>query len=416
MKANKRFHYAWVVLLAISLIRGFAGPALNGSSGLFLSPVSQELGVGIGQLSLYLSISSVTTLFWLPVAGNLLGRYKAKPLAAAGILLQCISFGALGLMHSVWGWYLLAVPLAMGSALLVNLMGPVLVNRWFATHTGLVMGLMLAVTSLSGAVFQPLLTRLIDSRGWRFTYLAFGAGALVVMLVLALLFLRNKPEDAGQKPFGALETQTAPQTQTPSIQEGVPTKKAMKSAAFYLLILFMVVLTGFATFSQHITTYGLEQGFALTRIGSVLSLSMVGAAIGSIGIGFFSDKAGIVPTSITVLGIGLVSVVLFLVGGGYGVFATAAFLHGLATSAIGVVAPLLTISFFGKRDYEKLLSYITMGAPFASIVLMPAYGFIYDKTGSYRLVFLFLLAALVVGGIGLLAGKKSSARLKAPVS
>lgn len=150
----------------------------------------------------------------------------------------------------------------------------------------------------------------------------------------------------------------------------------------------------------------------MSDIGKALSISMIGASIGSVLIGIFSDKLGIVPTSIGVLGIGSAAIVLFfLSGNGMFVFIAATFLHGVATSSIGVVAPLLTKKFFGNRDYEKLFSSVMIGSPLASIVLMPAYGFIYDKFGSYTFVLIFLITALVLAAFGLLAGLKNSRKL-----
>lgn len=410
MIKSKKIHYGWIILVALSLIRGISGPALNGSSGLFLTPVSQGIGVGIGQLSLYLSISSIATMIWLPIAGNILNKYSVKTVVVLGAALQALSFFALGFMNSVWGWYVLSVPLAMGAVLLVNLLGPVVVNRWFVAKQGFVMGIMMTITSLLGAVFQPLLTNLIANTGWRNTYRVFGLGAFVSIVVIALVFLKNSPKDKNIAPYGSdLPKTTQDGKDNPGQKVGLSVKEATKSPAFYLLILFMVCFTGFVVFSQHIPTFGSSNGLSPQTIATALSLSMIGSAIGSILIGIFSDKVGIIPTTITVLGAGGVSVLLFLFGAkGFVMFAAATFLHGLATSAIGVVAPLLTSAFFGSKDYEKLFSMVMMGSPLASIVLLPTYGFIYDKMGNYNAVLIFILAILALGIISLLEGYKNS--------
>lgn len=414
MEKHNKLHYAWIILLSVALIRGFSGPVINASSGLFLKPVSEEIGVGIGQLSLYLSMSSIATLIWLPIAGNILNKYNVKFVALFGVLMQTLAFMAMGFMDNVWGWYVLAVPLAMGGAILVNLLGPVLVNRWFSSNIGLVMGLLMTITSLFGAISQPLLTNLIDGKGWRFTYKISGAFSLLFIAIIIFIFLKNKPADKGLLPYKskkALDLQK--NSQKNAGISGVPLKIAMKSSAFYMLLFFIVIITGFAAFSQHITTYGLNLGFSITTLGKALSLSMIGSAVGSILIGIFSDKIGIIPTCICIMGIGFISILLFLFGGTvFFTFAVACFFHGLATSSIGVVAPILTTDFFGAKDYEKLFSFTMMGAPLASIVLMPAYGFIYDWFGGYKLVFFFLLTILVLGGIIILLGKRSSIKLK----
>ena len=81
---KSRWHYAWFILAAVILIRGFAGGGINMTSGLFLSPVSKEIGVGIGSLSIYLSITSVVMVLWLPTAGRLINKYDIRLMALAG--------------------------------------------------------------------------------------------------------------------------------------------------------------------------------------------------------------------------------------------------------------------------------------------------------------------------------------------
>ena len=133
---KRRLHYAWIVLIGLIIIRGFAGGGINMTSGLFLSPVSKELGIGIGSLSLYLSITSIVMILWLPTSGKMVNRYDIKWVALISGVLQCLSFIGFGFMKNVYVWYILAIPYSLGATILVNLMGPILINRWFAKNTG----------------------------------------------------------------------------------------------------------------------------------------------------------------------------------------------------------------------------------------------------------------------------------------
>lgn len=408
-------HYAWIILIAVSLIRGVAGPGINASSGIFMTPVSESLGIGVGKLSVYMSVSSIVMMIWLPAAGKIYQKLSVRIVAISGILIQTIAFMALGFMNNVWAWYILAIPLAMGAVLIVNLLGPLLINRWFAKNIGLVMGIMMMVTSLSGAVFQPVLTNLVEGIGWQKSYLYFGIFALIFMLAVSLLFLRDEPKDKGLKAYGIHEVfrdEKDKEGRSGAQQKkyGVYAAVALKTPAFYSLLFFMIVITGFAAFQQHIATFGLGIGLGMSAIGKALSISMIGAAVGSVLIGVLSDRLGIVPVSIGVLVMGIGSVILFFVAGdaGVAVFILATFLHGLAASAIGVVAPLLTTKFFGNLDYEKLFSVVMTGSPMASVVLMPAYGFIYDIFKSYNIVLIFLFCALALAALGLMAGYRNS--------
>ncbi|WP_026022593.1 hypothetical protein [Kurthia senegalensis] len=81
------FHYAWVMLISISLILGLAKGAITNGSSLFLTPVSTELGIGMGNLTLYLSVGAIMTLIVLPFAGKLFEKYDVRLLLTIAIIL-----------------------------------------------------------------------------------------------------------------------------------------------------------------------------------------------------------------------------------------------------------------------------------------------------------------------------------------
>ncbi len=400
-----RLHYAWVVLLGVILIRGFAGGGINTTSGLFLAPVSAEIGVGIGTLSLYFSIISVVTVLWLPVAGKLINRCDIRAVAVAGALLQTLSVAALSQMHSVYGWYLLAIPQAMGAAILASLLGPILINRWFARHTGLMLGVQMAFVNLFGAVLQPVTSQVIAARGWRAGYLFIGLTAGAVILLASLFLIRSAPQDKGLRPYGADQGAVGPQKAAVPDALAVPEATALRSASFYLLLLFMVAITGVGVFTQHIPTYSGLLGYTLGQTGRALALASVGNAIGSIAIGLICDRIGCLKTCYLMIAVGIAAILGFFVGGSrFALFGLSAFLHGLVSSSIMVLAPILTIQFFGQRDYEKIYAKVSMGAPLASIVLIPVYGFVYDATAQYGYVLLGMIGLLLLAAFCIAAG------------
>lgn len=406
---TKKIHFAWVVLVGVILIRGIVGGGINTVSGLFLKPVSDDIGVGIGQLSIYLSISSVVMLIWLPIAGKLLNKYDVKWLSIIAVVLQAGSFIGFGFMNSVWGWYILAVPIIMGGTILSNLLGPVLINRWFAKNNGLILGILIAFVGIFAAFLQPLTTTFISSYGWRFAYKALGGITFIVVILSALFFIKNYPKDINLKPYGYVEGTS---NNTTEKLEGIDISIASKSSSFFLLILFIIALTGYGVFVQHISTYGLQLNYTLESIGFALSLSSIGMSIGALAIGVLADKLGVVVTSIGVAIIGIISVVLYIISGSsFILFIIATFLQGLANSAIGVLSPILTLKFYGKKDYEKIYSNVMVGIPIASIILVPAYGFIYDLFGGYYYVLIFLLFLMVVSLLSIIFAWRSRCKL-----
>lgn len=400
MKNEKRNWLPWLVLVGTIIVRGFA-TGLNTVSSLFLAPVSKELGTGIGTLSIYYSIISVVQIIWFSYAGRLLNKYDVRWVSAAAVCLQTIAYAALGFMRHVTGWYVLAIPLAMGAGVLVNLLGPILVNRWFDKNTGTILGIQATFVGLFGAVLQPVTSNMIEVKGWRETYFSLGLSALCVMLLAAAFFIRNRPAEI-------LTDKNIPSKKKDARGNS---KTVPRSAVFYALIIFLFAVTGVAVFVQHIPTYGTLLGYSMASIGMVLSFASIGNAIGSFFIGFLSDRIGGLRTCYLIIGIWLAAVVGFLFGGShFMIFMAAAFLNGLVTPSVMVTAPILTQIFFGKSDYEKIYAKVSTGVPLASIFLIPIYGFIYDMTGNYLIVLFILIILLLLAGASIAYGWKHKQR------
>ena len=127
------------------------------------------------------------------------------------------------------------------------------------------------------------------------------------------------------------------------------------------------------------------------------------------------DKIGGVKTCYLILGLWLTAVAGFMLSGiNGGVFAVSAFLNGLSVPGITVLAPILTMEFFGKQSYERIYARVSMGAPLASIFLVPLYGYLYDVTKSYAIVLgiLVLLILCAGGAIAYGQGKDRGERRK----
>lgn len=407
---RRKIHYAWVILGAVILIRGLAGGGINMTSGLFLAPVASDIKTGIGTLSIYLSITSAVMVLWLPTAGKIINKFDVRVVAVMAAAFQVLSFCGMGFLNSVYGWYILAVPYAMGASLLVNLLGPILINRWFSSNVGMLLGIQMAFVGVFGAALQPAASRIIESRGWRQAYFVIGGAVFAVVVIIALVFLRNRPSDMGTGPYAPGEDKTLKRR---TEDMGIGEKKAVSSASFFLLLLFMTAITGVGVFTQHIPNYGALLGYSVKDTGTALAFASVGNALGSVAIGIVSDRIGSLKTCFGMLGVGAAAVVLFLFGGaGQWIFYIAAFGHGLVSSGIMVLSPLLTLKFYGKKDYEKIFAKVSMGAPLASILFVPLYGFVYDYLTSYVPVLWGLFVLLAVSAVCITVGEKKAESVK----
>ncbi len=399
-QSKNRFHYAWWILIALCIIVGLGKGALNNSSGLFLTPVTKDLGIGMGNLSLYFSVSAIVTMLFLPIGGKLMAKYDTRLILIVGIILQAGAFAMFGLMSSVWGWYIFAVPLAVGGVFITVIAGPVIVNQWFKKGNGLALGIMSAAGGALGAVAQPIVGKLIGGQGWRAAYISVGIAVIIIIIPIVLLLIKRSPQAKGLLPYGMEEKQQVQEginTEADAGSKGVTLSVARKSSSFYALVLFFFLITSIASFSMHIPTYLMDKGFDVTFAGNVMGTYMIGVLVGSLVIGFLSDKIGSKLTAIIAMGAGLIAICLLTFSSNStGMITFAVGLFGVISSSIGTLGPSLTSSLFGNREYSQIYSTASMGLAISSVVALPLYGYAFDFTGSYTIVLYAIIAMLII--------------------
>lgn len=398
--------------MALSIIVGLGKGGLNNTAGQFLPFVTSDLGIGMGQLSLYFSVSAVVTMLFLPIGGKLMAKYDTRLILVVGIVLQAGAFALFGAMSSVWGWYILAVPLAVGGVFITVIAGPVLINQWFKKKNGLALGILSAAGGLLGAIVQPVTGNLIAEQGWRFAYIALGIGVMAIVIPMILLFIKRSPQAKGVQPYGAEEATDAAAQQADTSNQGISMKIARKSTAFYALVVFFFLITSVASFSMHIPQFLVDKGFDASAAGSIMGIYMVGVLIGSLAIGVLTDKIGSRITAILAMGAGIIAtVLLMIVSSSTAILTFAVGLLGIISSSIGTLGPAIASSLFGNKDYSEIYSTASMGLAISSIVAIPAYGFIYDTFKNYDIALYLIIAMLVINIFAVLIAFKDKNKL-----
>ncbi|WP_332649082.1 MFS transporter [Lysinibacillus sp. 54212] len=412
-KQKKKIHYAWWLLIAVSIIVGVGKNGISTAGGLFLTPVTEDLGIGMGSLTLYFSIASIVTMIFLPIAGKLMAKYDIRLILIVSVVLMAGSFAMFGFMSSVWGWYLFSIPMAVGSIFITQMAGPVLINNWFKKHNGLAIGIMVAIGGVFGAIIQPFAGNLIASEGWRFTYIALGLGVTAVIIPIVLLVIRMAPQQKGLQPLGMDEVNTNENAQQQEALTGVAASVAKKSSAFFALLSFFFIITSIASFSQHIAPFAMGVGYDIKFAGSALGAMQIGVLIGALSFGVLSDKIGAKNTAIFAMLLGLVPVGIFLmVPENPTLFTVAIGIFGFVVASLGTLGPLLTTALFGKKDYSQIYSTAAIGLAVAGIIALPGYGFIYEFTGSYTFVLYALAFMLILNALLVIAAFKGKKKLE----
>ena len=394
---KKKIHFAWWILIGVSIMVGLTRGGLNSSGGLFLTPVTQDLGIRMGDLNIYFSIASIVTMIFLPIAGKMMAKYNIRGLLMVAAVLQAGSFAMFGFMSSVWGWYLFSIPMAVGAVFLTQMAGPVLINNWFKKNKGLMIGIMMAVSGGLGAVLQPIVGTLIANEGWRNAYIIVGVAVIIIVIPVVFFTLRMSPKEKGLQPYGADEVTEEDETETPVLEKGVTLGVAKKSSALYALIAFFFFITAIGCFAQHVPTFAVGLGYDGIFASNAMAGWMVGALLGALAFGFLTDKIGARNTAIFAMVLGLVPVTILLTSADNSVmFSIAMVIFGFVVASIGTLGPLLTSALFGNKEYSQIYAIVALGLAVAGIVALPGYGYIYDATGSYTPVLIGIACMMVI--------------------
>lgn len=400
--AKKKIHYAWWTLVALCIIVGLAKGALNNSSGLFIPGATKELDILTGNLTLYFSISSIVTMIFLPIGGKILAKYDIRSVLVIAIILQAGAFVAFGFSNSVWGWYIFSIPLAVGGVFTTVIIGPVLVNQWFKKKNGMALGIIGASGGLLGAIAQPIVGHTIANEGWRTGYISLGIAIIIIVVPTVLLLIRKSPQAIGILPYGSEEVATGENAGTKNESDkGVTLAIARKSSAFYSLFLFFLLITSIASFSIHIPSYIQTRGYDVVFAGNAMGAYMVGVLLGALVLGYLVDKIGSRNTVYLAMVLAIVAVLALLFATNSKMVITLATgLFGFTVSnSVGTLAPALTTSLFGSREYSQIYSTASLGLAIAGIIALPAYGYVFDFTGSYTPVLYVVLVLLVLNMI-----------------
>ena len=403
-------HYAWIVMAGCCLIQaGQLGIIMN-CGGIFLAPVAETIGCGRGDLAIYMTIQAWALAFTMPLVGKWLPTKNINVLMTVAAIADGLGFVAMSQLTAPWMWWIDAVVIGVASAFLFFMPVPMMIQNWFAKKKGLALGIATCFSGIGGAILSPILTTLIASTGWQTAYIVGGVVSMVLTIPVTAFVIKFKPADKGMLPYGAEEVseadiEAAKQKQAAAANRGISTQLGWKSGIIFIVFFIGGFMSLATSFTNHLPGLANSLGYASAAIGLLASCNMIGNMVGKLVLGPLSDKIGVkkaVGVGYTVVFIGLA---LVLVGGGNPValYLGAAF-YGVGFSVATLFLPLIVAEIVGKRDYAKIYSYATSGNAFIGSLGVTICGFCFDFTGSYFGALAFIVVALIIAILLIVAG------------
>ena len=220
--ARSRLHYAWVVLAVTFLVMLMAA-GFRATPGVFLRPYEDEFGWSPGLVGGGISISLLLYGAGAPFLAALVERLGMRRICSVALVVVAIASALTLVMDSPWQFYVLwGVLVGTATGAIAIPLAAIVANRWFAERHGLVVGLLGASFAAGQLIFLPLLAWLVEDYGWRTASAAVSGTAFFVIAPLAIVLIRDRPEQLGLRPYGATD-----ETPPPKVPEGNPFRHAI---------------------------------------------------------------------------------------------------------------------------------------------------------------------------------------------
>ena len=394
---GRRLFYGWAMLGAGALGYFASGPAQSHTFSVFITPISEGLGVSRTAVSSAYAMATLAAAFGLPYVGRLIDRHGVRRVllgVTLGFAAAAIAFGHVqGMVALTIGFGVLRF-LGQGSLMLSSAN---LVSQWFSRKRGFALSVMSLGFAASMAAHPPLAQWLIGLVGWREAWLWLGLLTLALLLPTVLLLVQNKPEDVGMRPDGATEDAPRREAGAPvdrhAANVGLTLAQAMRTSAFWIIALALGSLSMLVTgmFFHQVSILDV-QGLDPQTAASVFSISALGMVAFMPVFGRLLDRFRTQYLFSTALLIMATALALLSTVHGVVTAMVYAVVFGLTNAALHTHNAFVWPRFFGRRHLGSIQGAgTTINVVGASLGPLPL-GIAYDLQGRYTTALLLLTA------------------------
>ncbi|MBV8889253.1 MAG: MFS transporter [Alphaproteobacteria bacterium] len=385
----------WVVAASVCGLIVGAGPINVFAFGVFLKPITAELGVGRGLFSSALTLHSLIGAFACPAFGWLIDRWGVRRVMIPGLLLFALATASFALIQAspfVVTYLIFAI-----AGLITPVQGPIpyatVTAQWFDRQRGLALGIAMAGVGLGVALVPQLAALLIGAFGWRLAYVGLAIAVMVVAFVPVVLFVREPPELARR-------ARRQPASARTVLLPGDSAGRALRSGLFWALsaafLLDVVAINGTLT---HIVALLTDRGIPSAFATAALSGSGIALLLGRVLSGWCLDRLWGPYVAVAFFATPMIGIALLASQAGGFVPFLGAVACGLGIGAEVDLMAFFASRYFGLRDYAKI--YGTMFGLFGlGVGIGPALsGTSFDLYHSYTPIFVIYEIMLAISCI-----------------
>ncbi len=378
--------YGWY-MAGVALLAAFAsGPGQSYVFSIFLDPILQDTGLARTTVSALYALGTGVSAVAAFMVSRLVDRFGPRimlTVIAALFGLACMGMSVVAGAVTVLLGFAAMRALGQGS---LPVTGNLLVAQWFVRMRGRALAVVSLGFALSNALFPILAQYLIDVAGWRSAYRVLGVLVWLLIIPVAAVLVRNRPENMGMHPDGDTQEPAPVDIATVATHANPSTVPAWRTRAFWLLAIPLTagpfVITALVFHQASIfVEHGLSRGVAA---GVFTAFALASASASMLG-GFAIDRFGprlVLFASLTLLWCG--TIVLLGVASPWWaiVYAT---VMGLAGGTQSVSGAAIWAHYYGREGLGAVQGPATMvGITAAALAPLPLATF-QQALGNYQM-------------------------------
>jgi MFS family permease len=373
----------WRIVLGavLGLVVG-NGPIMQFSFGIFIKPVSAELGVQRGTLSTALMIGLVLTGLATPFVGRYVDRHGIRRIALSAIVLFAIGMAMIGqVTTSLMTFIMLYALTGLVAAGQTPLIYAKAVSAAFDRRRGLALGVAMAGVGVGTALVPRLAQYLIDHVGWRHAYLGLGALTAVVAIP-AIIWLVDG---------GAYEKGVPPEL------PGLTAKEVVCTGTFWKLVLaFFALATAASGTIAHLVPLMTDRGIPAATAANVLATAGLALIAGRLLAGYLLDRFFAPYIAATFFAMPIIGSLLLLSTNSVAMAVPSIMLVGLGLGAEVDFIAYLQSRYFGLRAFGEVYGYFFAVFMFGSGVGPFLVGMGFQKLHNYEVPLYVVCGGLLI--------------------
>ncbi len=413
---EKKF-IGWRVVVATGLLYALLGNFGLAAAQLAIPAMAVDPSVAMNRSMIGLGFTVFILMQGLP--GPLIGKFIAKYGARKAFIASAALIIATGILMGLFAGastvayvVLFGVLLSFSCTLGGQIATQTTVGSWFVMKRGLAMAVTMGLGGLVAFAFPLITNAAMGPEGnWHMGFYLISLMALVA-LIIAFIFMKDKPEDVGQLPDGGVVADAAAEDAEaqPSAKQPVSkvyktlqpktSKAALRSLPFWLI--------WFGSFSVFVALNLAVSSGVLYFAGLGLDTGVIAGAVAVQGIAAVAVNLVIAPLADRIEPARILGVCALLTAiGAFLAFISAPgsvvilyayyILLGIGFGGNTSVMPTAFANYFGIEHFPKIMGMVLLLLSVFSALVPVIAGVVFDAIGVYTPMF---MAVAIIGALG----------------